>query len=78
MSGRISKTTNAEREGGSLALISGYVPMMRRMMSLNSDSPERATDGGVVSAALICIGCEPPYSVDSWVNFQIRKGVSEK
>ena len=44
-------------------------------MSLNSDSPERATDGGVVSAAaLICIGCEPPYSVDSWVNFQIRMG----
>ena len=52
--------------------------LLRRMMSLNSDSPERATDGGVMSTALICIGFEPPYSVDSWVNFQIRKGVSEK
>ena len=47
-------------------------------MTLSNVSHDGVAVTGMVSAVLLCIGCEPPFNVDSWANFQIREGVSEK
>ena len=56
--------------------ISLFLP--QGVVTLSNVSHDGVAVTGTVSAVLLCIGCEPPFNVDSWANFQIREGVSEK